>query len=255
MKTRFTIFSIFFFLTTIHSQNSIKNWDKNGKCHKSVSEYTEIIISQKKPGLSALKPILMGPAYSIFSSIVKNSLENRKKSFTGTYSNSAIINDPKDIDSIIVNRYAINKLEEIDSKHLATSIKMYVLPDEEANGLNINLASIKMAKSKAKYKSGNNLAISIAIKATYKKGEKSYSSDGTIIIPIATVSSDIQEFEKGVNKIFLDGIDFKSINYIQFSVTVTESNTSKLNPTIVQNLLTNNLNDLQTILKTILEEK
>jgi hypothetical protein len=226
------------------------NYDANGEKTKSVSDYTEVIISEKQPkdiGFTAavISSIIMGPGYNIVAGIIKKAIEKRQKSYVASYSNSARIELKSDTSYLLkVNRYAINALKDIDDKHLVSTYTFDLTTD--TSGVTITLVSGKLSKSKARYNNQDeNLSVSINIKTS--------STDGTILIPVIKVKNDELDFSKvkGINQIYLDNIINPTSPDVRFAVTVTETNISHIDQSVIQNILTANSSDIQTILKTI----
>lgn len=240
----------------------ISNYDTNGKTTKSTSEYVQVkiknVVSENE--VDPIGSIILGPVFNITNSLIKNGIAKRQKSFVATYSNSARTSNCAKLNELVSTRYAIDGLNQIDSNHIVAEYIFELTPDSSSNKLKINLKSVRLNKSKARFKKDDNLSIGIAIKTTYLKKTVGSTAqpppiitDGMIIIPIIKAQNESQNFTnlKGVNPIFIDGIDFKKIDYIQFAVNFTETNTSHLDQNTLQNILSNNGGDIQTSLKTI----
>lgn len=257
------------------SAQKLINYDKNGGKIKSVTEYVDISIINTPGNKSYLGPtsfagVVLGPVYNIISATIKNGLEKRQKSFTASYSNSSefSIDDIKKIElkSLLIRRYAINTLDDINNSHLMAEFLLTILPDP--NNLSIQLHDILLKHSKARYTKGDNLSLTINIKATsttqIEKRDsatrevtvesKSKDSEGTIIIPILQVKDSIQDLSgkgKVINKIRLNGISLSNPGSIKFSINITETNISRIDPSKIQTIIANNSNDVQSILKAL----
>jgi hypothetical protein len=251
-------------------QAQVINYDKDGNKLKSVNEYIDIsvinTVPNKTPAVStSIAGVILGPVYNIVSSLIKNSLEKKQKSFTASYSNSSEFSasDFKNpgMKSLLITRYAINSLGDTDENHLMAQYILTLLPDE--NCLSIELKSVFLKRSKARYKKKDNLSIAINIKATSikqtisqkedaKSEMTSKDSEGTITIPIIIMTGENQDFNNSsniINKIKLNGIIFSSS--IKFAITITETNISHIDPSKVQTIISNSTGDIQSILKAI----
>lgn len=258
------------------SAQKLVNYDQNGDKLKSVAEYVDISIkneqlsSDTKLGATILAGVILGPVYNILSSTIKSVLEKRQKSYTASYSNSKQFLSESfkkaGSKSLIISRYAINSLEEISNERIMAKYEFALV--EEENSISIEIKNVCLNRSKARYKKDDNLAITINIKATSttisskidsdtkenKSESKTVESDGTITIPIFKVTGDTQDLQnKGnvINKIRLNGISLSTSNSIKFSVSISETNITRIDPSVVQTILTNNNSDIQSILKTI----
>lgn len=257
----------------------VNNFDKAGKNAKSLSEFVKIELEVKPGGrgpaaVGALAGIVLGPVINIASSLVKNGLEKRQKSFTASYSNTVGFEKDKISmtggKTLIVSRYAINDLSQLTSENLTTEFRLLLIPGEER--ITIKLKDLLLRKSKARYRNEkDNLTVSINLKVTSmqktetKKGSAEKKEDdsepkttevtkeATINVPIIKVSDDTKDLSTSdvINEITLHGIDLKSSEGLTFGVTVTETNINRVDPSLVQSLVSNNSTDIQNILKAI----
>lgn len=248
----------------------IINYNQSGDKTKTLSEFVEISLksSIEKNGVApaAIVGVVLGPLYDIVSGIIKDKLEKRQKSFVASYSNS---NEFSKVDlndgiptELTVKRYAMNNLDELerDPKPLMSEYTFSVTPS--GNDVLIELINITLNQSKARYKENDDLAISISVKSkvtvTTAADPKTIESDGTFLVPIIGVGGGAQDFSKRgkiVGKMILKNVDLAKLSTINFAVTVTETNIKRADPGIVQQILTNNSKEIQSILKELFGEK
>jgi hypothetical protein len=274
MKFIFMLFGLALLNIEMQAQKII-NYKKDGNKQETLNEYVDISItntpSNKVPAApTSFAGVVTGPIYNIVASIIKNSLEKRQKSYTASYSNGSefsheVFNE-QGLKSIVVKRYAINTLDDVDDSHLMAEYVLTLEPG--ANSLSIQLKSILLNRSKARYKSNDNLSIAINIKATpaeqiekkdstnkdAKPENKSTDSEGTITVPIIKVTGTNQDLSNKsniINKIKLNGIDLSTSSSVKFSVSITETNINHIEPSKIQTIISNNSGDIQTILKAI----
>ncbi|OOV17567.1 hypothetical protein [Flavobacterium sp. LM4] len=249
------------------SAQKLVNYDKNGEQLKTVTDYLEISATgasaeKSNEGLIAapavaIPALLLGPVFNIASTAIKNGLEKKQKSYTASYSNSGEFstNEIK-TKSLLIKRYAIDKLTDIDEEHLMAK---YVLTlKSDGNSTLIKLDSILLKKSKARYKKNDNLSLSINIKAVSshlneENKTELISSEGTIIIPIFKVDGTEQYLgdKNIINPVRLNGISLDTSNTIKFAVNISETNITRIDPSKIQTLISNNSDDIQSILKII----
>lgn len=258
------------------SAQKLTSYDQKGNKLKTVTEYVSLTVTNQPPISQPAAPssfigVVLGPVYNIASGLVKDGIEKRKKSYVATYSNSSSFNSDElnrvgQKKRLILKRYAINDLGGLKESNLMAEYTFLLLPSTAPDQLEIQLETILLKRSKARYHADNNLSIGITIKTSARQKKSSVqendedtkletlSGEGLINIPILKVNNDPQnlgENEDIINKIRLKDINFKTLIDIQFAISITETNISHIDPGIAQNLVTNNSSDLQTILKAI----
>ena len=169
-------------LTCSHVQaQSIINYGPDGEKTKKLSEYVELSLEPTSTAESlgspiALVGIALGPVFNIVSSTIKKSLEKRQKQFVASYSNSAEFSE-EDLkrsgrkgsvlhQNLVITRYAIDALNQLDQNHLMATYCLRMIPSDSPDKLQLELQSITLNQSKAKYKKGEHLSIALTIKAT-----------------------------------------------------------------------------------------
>ena len=270
MKKLF-LFTMVFFMSSnlVNSQKTI-SYDENGEKTKTLSEFVKLDLITKKDSSSFAgvngAELILGPIYSILSSTIKKNIEKRQKSYVANYSNSRLFSKKqlKSNDILTVDRYIINSLNDIKDEENKTTSYLFSL-NQENIGLKITLDNVMLLKSKARYKKNENLLISIKIKATIQKKKTpekkedpveytTVSSEGIITIPIIKVAKKNQIFidnTEEINSIILNDINLDEIENIVFSVDVTETNINHIEPSVIQTILSENGQDIQSILKKI----
>jgi len=255
---------VFFLLITYHSlfAQKVLNYDKNGRKLKTASEFVDLSIEntpgQQAPEVeSAITGILLGPVYNIVSSFIQNQLKKRQQQYIASYGNSVVFPDneikSKGERSLIIRRYAINTLDDVNDEHLMAE---YVLPiTTDKNSITLSLKSVLLNRSKARYRSKDKLSLSIQVSITNPLFVQPIVNEGTIVVPIAKVTGetkDFSEYKNVINKIRLSQLEIADSLPIKFLVTITETNISKIEPSEVQRLISNNSEELRTILKAAL---
>lgn len=253
----------------------IVNYDKNGGKLKTVSEFVELSInntpSNKAPlAVSATAGVVLGPVFDFAAGLIKSKIEKRKKSFVASYSNSNefIQDDFKtgNLKELVVRRYAMNALNELEGENKSLMSEYIFKMSDDHGDLVLELKNVTLNRSKARYKESDNLAIAINIKAKAsvsgsakaEKGKseekKAVEGEGKILIPVISIIDGTQDFSnKGniVGKVKIKGVKFEDLIDVIFEVSISETNITRLDPNIVEEIITNNSKDIQAILKAL----
>lgn len=262
MSTKVWLILCFIFIGPYLFGQKVYNYDKNGHRLKTAAEFVDVGMTNTPPEGTAgtesvIGGILLGPVYNIISSTIKEQLKKREQKFIGTYSNSTAFSyddfKQKGDKTIFIRRYAIDIMPEIDSSHLAAEYELPVTVDNES--ITIALGSILLKRTKAKYKSRDKLSISIHVAANNVAENNPPLGEGTIVVPVYKLTGEPQDlslYEDKINKIVLPNPGLSEPGNLKLSISVTETNISRLDPSRVQELISNNSEDLRTILKTAL---
>jgi hypothetical protein len=298
MKNFFTIFLSISFCVSLNAQK-IYNYDGVHSPDKSVNDFLEISVEAlrekptppRMPAFAGLFPFpvvssLIGPIGTLSIDIINSSISKRQQSFTATYSNNIsipIVNSgDKSSDKLfysdlleekcilILRRYKLNDINQTLQANDIMAEYKFNFSMKETGSIQITLDSVKLIKSKARFKNDENLSIGI----DFKLGIMSKSSDSKespdqdlgesiIKIPMIKIGKFYVSQGRGtgiLNEKLINHAFFKSFAkpakdnevILNVSVTVTEANINHLQPRMVDNLLKNNGDDIVSVLKAIL---
>lgn len=255
------LLAILVFLGSCGPQNQLVNYNQRGEGLSAKAEVVQVELdrteSTGEPGTESLiGGLLAGPVYNIWNSIIQENLVRSEERYIGTYGSSTVVplDDLSDdsFKSILIRRYGIDQMDQMDDDHLMTEIELPLEMDE--NGLVFSLKSIWMKRTKVWYKPSDQLSVGIQITVEELDGNPGALGQGSIVVPLFQVSEEPQDFrryEQVINKIVLPLPTFSG--NIKISVNVTETNISRLHPNTMQKIMMNNSEDVRTLLQTLLK--
>ena len=233
----------------------VRNYDSKGKVQKSTTDFLSVTGSDVTRVFPvAIIPVIVGAGINIY-----NTLKERKQaSYTGVYSNTFSFEHlPK---TIKLQRMMITDKKVVDYKYekidpIAATYDLEVLKDP--GGIKIKLFAASLKRSKACFKPGHTLAITVNIKltGTADDGSAIDLGEGNIIIPMIYVRDDVYDFEatnldEYVTKANFLPLPIKSdLLPVSMTVSITEINLNKVSPTVVESILKSNGSDLIDVLK------
>lgn len=245
------------FLGSCRSPNRLVNYNQRGEGLPAKAEVVQVELVQTADELGAeslIGGLLAGPVYNIWNAIVQENLARREERFIGTYGSSTVVHrdDLRDNSSksLIIRRYGIDQMDQMNDNHLMVEMELPVEMDE--NGLVFSLESIWMKRTKVQYKSNDELSVGIQITVEELDGNPGPLGQGSILVPLFQFNEEpqnLRKYEQIINKIVLPLPTFSG--NIKISVSVTETNSSRIHPNTLEKILMNNSEDVRTLLQTV----
>lgn len=254
MKTKFAIMLICYATILQSVAQPIKNFDAKGKVQTSTADFLSVTDGNTKAFTTALIPVIVGAGINIYNTIK----ERKKATYTGVYSNT--FSFAKLPETITLNRLMLADKKEVEYgyKEVDPIASKFILDvSNKPGGITIKLVSGSLNRSKAYFKRGHTLAITIDIKimGTAEDGSALDIGEASIIIPMIYVRNEGYNFKApGIERYiteanFLPLPEKTSDRSVSIAFKITEVNLNKVVPSVVESILKSNGSDLTDLLK------